>query len=131
MGLFSRGTPSDTSAMHAALKRGTLEDLEKVYKPAMVNYDGFATGTLLGLALSNSNHAQRVAIANRLLDDGADVRCRQPLHRLLVATTTTSTSPRSTTCCSPAPTSTCCSPASLGAQCWRTCGSGVPGVVSS
>ena len=83
MGLFTRTTPPDTSALHTALTYGTLEDLGKVYKPAIVNYDGFSGTTLLGLALSHSDHVQRVALANRLLDDGADVRRGHPLHRLL------------------------------------------------
>jgi len=83
MGLFTRSTPPDTSALYNALRYGSLEDLGKVCTPAMVNYDGFSGDTLLGMALSNKDHADRVAIANRLLDDGADVRRRQPLHRLL------------------------------------------------
>lgn len=83
MGLFNRSTPPDTSALHGALSHGTLEDLRKVYKPAMVNYEGFSGTTLLGLALSNRDHLQRVALAHRLLDDGADVRRGRPLHVLL------------------------------------------------
>lgn len=82
MGLFKRNAPRDTNAMFAALTHGTLEELEKVYEPAWVNYE-FESGTPLALALSNSDTGQRVAIANRLLDDGADVRRGQPLHRLL------------------------------------------------
>ncbi|HXH81052.1 hypothetical protein [Nocardioides sp.] len=82
MGLFKRNAPRDTNALYAALTHGTIEDLEGVYEPAWVNYD-FESGTPLALALSNANTDQRVAIANRLLDDGADVRQGQPLHRFL------------------------------------------------
>lgn len=81
MGLFNR-KPRDTNALHAALTHGTLEDLEKVYEPAWVNYE-FESGTLLTLALMNNDTEQRVAIANRLLDDGVDVRHGSPLHVLL------------------------------------------------
>ena len=82
MGLFRRNTPRDTSALYAVLTHGTLAELDRVYEPAWVNYD-FESGTPLGLALGNSDTTQRVAIANRLLDDGADVRRGRPLHRLL------------------------------------------------
>ena len=82
MGLFKRNAPRDTNAMYAALTHGTLAELEAVYEPAWVNYD-FESGTPLTLALTNADTEQRVAIADRLLDDGADVRRGQPLHVLL------------------------------------------------
>jgi len=68
--------------LHAALTRGTDADFEKVYDPALVNY-GFEHDTLLSLALTNDHAPSRIAIANRLLDDGADVRKAMPLHRFL------------------------------------------------
>ncbi|NYE38718.1 hypothetical protein F4692_003868 [Nocardioides cavernae] len=82
MGLFNRSKPRDTDALHAALTHGTLAELEKVYEPAWVDLQ-LESGTLLTLALSNKDTAQRVAMANRLLDDGADVTKGQPLHVLL------------------------------------------------
>ena len=85
MGLFNRSKPRDTSALHGALTRGTLADLEKVYEPAWVGYQ-FEHDTLLTLALANDDPPSRIAIANRLLDDGADVRSAHslgPLHRFL------------------------------------------------
>lgn len=82
MGLFKRNTPRDTNALHAALTHGTMEELDRVYEPAWVNFE-FESGTPLTLALGNSDTDQRVAMANRLLDDGADVRRGHPLHRLL------------------------------------------------
>ena len=82
MGLFNRSKPRDTNALYAALTHGTLAELEKVYEPAWVNYE-FESGTPLTLALTNKDTTQRVAIANRLLDDGADVREGRPLHVLL------------------------------------------------
>lgn len=82
MGLFKRSAPRDTSALHAALTRGTPEDFEKVYDPAWVGYE-FEHDTLLSLALTNDDPASRIAIANRLLDDGADVHSATPLHRFL------------------------------------------------
>ncbi|WP_457189533.1 hypothetical protein [Nocardioides sp. P5_E3] len=82
MGLFNRNKPRDTSALHAALTRGTYADFEKVYDPAWVNYE-FEHDTLLSLALTNADSPSRVAITNRLLDDGADVREAMPLHRFL------------------------------------------------
>jgi hypothetical protein len=82
MGLFNRSKPRDTNALYAALTHGTLAELEKVYESAWVNYE-FESGTPLTLALTNKDTSQRVAIANRLLDDGADVREGRPLHVLL------------------------------------------------
>ncbi|MFC7359195.1 hypothetical protein [Nocardioides astragali] len=82
MGLFNRSKPRNTNALYAALTHGTLAELEKVYEPAWVNYE-FESGTPLTLALTNKDTTQRVAIANRLLDDGADVRDGRPLHVLL------------------------------------------------
>ena len=83
MGWLKRSRPRDTDALFAALTHGTLEELLAVYDPSYVDYDGFSSGTLLTLALTNEDPAQRVAIANRLLDDGADVTVGQPLHVLL------------------------------------------------
>lgn len=82
MGLFKRSAPRDTSALHAALTHGTYEDFEKVYDQAWVGYE-FEHDTLLSLALSNDDSASRIAIVNRLLDDGADARAAAPLHRFL------------------------------------------------
>ena len=78
-----RSRPRDTSALFAALTRGTLDDLLAAYEPSCVGYDGYSSGTLLTLALTNGDPSQRVAIAGRLLDDGADVTVGQPLHVLL------------------------------------------------
>ena len=83
MGLFNRHKPRDTNALYAALGRGTLEQFLAVYEPAYVHYDGFSGTTLLELALSNGNLEGRVAIANKLLDDGADVTVGIPLHILV------------------------------------------------
>lgn len=47
-----------------------------------VNLD-LGSDTLLTLAHSNSDTTQRVAIAHRLLDDGADVLRERPLHVLV------------------------------------------------
>lgn len=83
MGWLNRKEPRDTNALYAALRRGTLEEFDAAYKPEYVNYDGFAGGTLLTLALGHNDPAMRVAIGNRLLDDGADVTKRHPLHVLV------------------------------------------------
>lgn len=83
MGLFTRRQPRDTNALYAAMGRGTLEDFLAVYQPSYITYDGFSSGTLLELALRNTNLEGRVAIANRLLDDGADVTVGIPLHVLV------------------------------------------------
>lgn len=80
--MFNRHKPRDTSALHAALTRGTYADFEKVYDPAWADYE-FEHDTLLSLALTNADSPSRVAIANRLLDDGADVHEAMPLHRFL------------------------------------------------
>lgn len=82
MGLFNRNKPRDTSALRAALTRGTVADFEKVYEPAWVSYE-FEHDTLLSLALTNSDSPARIAISNRLLDDGADVHKAMPLHRFM------------------------------------------------
>ncbi len=82
MALFNRKKPRDTSALHAALTRGTLDHFETVYEPAWVHYR-YEHDTLLTLALTNADSPSRVAICNRLLDDGADVREAMPLHRFL------------------------------------------------
>lgn len=77
--------PHDTSELHAALRRGTYGDFLAQYSPAIVHYDGFASGTLLEQAVGNSNLEARVQIAHRLLDDGADVRRGRPVHVLVGA----------------------------------------------
>ena len=82
MALFNRNKPRDTSALHAALTRGTFADFEAVYDSAWVSYE-FEHDTLLSLALTNADSPSRVAIAHKLLDDGADVRKATPLHRFL------------------------------------------------
>lgn len=82
MRLFRRNGPRDTSALYRVARHGTIAELERIYDARWVNLDlGF--DTLLTLALSNSDTTQRVAIAHRLLDDGADVLRERPLHVLL------------------------------------------------
>lgn len=78
MGWLTKDKPRDTSALHAALTHGTLDDFLAVYEPAYVSYDGFSGASLLSLAVGND-----VAIASRLLDDGADVTVHHPVHVLL------------------------------------------------
>lgn len=82
MGWFSR-EPRDTSALSAALRRGSHDEFLKVYEPKFVNYDGYSGTTLLDMALRNSNPEARVSIAHRLLDDGAKAGIGIPLHSLL------------------------------------------------
>lgn len=82
MGLFNRNKPRDTNALYAVLSHGTIDELDAVYEPAWVGFD-FQGETLLCLALTNKDTTQRVALANRLLDDGADAREGRPLHVLL------------------------------------------------
>ena len=82
MGLFNRNKPRDTNALYAVLSHGTIDELDAVYEPAWVGFD-FQGETLLCLALTNKDTTQRVTLANRLLDDGADVRDGHPLHVLL------------------------------------------------
>jgi hypothetical protein len=76
------GTPSDTSALHAVLTHGTIDELDTVYRRRWVHYEFSGGTTLLNLALTNRDPAQRVALANRLIDDGADVTRWAPLHVL-------------------------------------------------
>lgn len=84
MPLFRRVGPKDTSRLFGALSRGTFEEFLDAYDPRIVNWDGYATGSLLTLALSNRRQVEeRVKIVERLLDDGADVTVGQPLHVLL------------------------------------------------
>ena len=82
MGLFNR-KPRDTSALHSALSSGTMEDFLAVYVPAYVHYNGYSGRTLLELALGNGNLEGKVQIADKLLDDGADVTVGIPLHILV------------------------------------------------
>ena len=81
MSLFKRGVPRDTNALYVVLTRGTIDELDDVYKRAWVRYE-YSGSTLLNLALTNHDPAQRVALANRLLDDGVDVTRWQPLQVL-------------------------------------------------
>ncbi|WP_426245469.1 hypothetical protein [Nocardioides sp. LHG3406-4] len=76
----------DDSALHGAAARGSYDEFEAVYDPSEAKKD-FSGASLLGLALGNGDPAARVAIANRLLDDGADVMAHgDELHVLLGAT---------------------------------------------
>lgn len=83
MGLLRRRAPKDTSALHRVLRAGSIGDLEEHYSPAFVNYDGYSGASLLTTALGNIDPVNRVALAHRLLDDGADVTRHDPLHVLL------------------------------------------------
>lgn len=76
--------PRDSSALQAALRRGTMDEFEAVYDPSLVRFE-YTGGTLLTKALTHSNLENRVTIANRLLDDGVDVHKFHPLHVLLGA----------------------------------------------
>lgn len=80
---MSNDKPRDTNRLLASLKGDGYEEFLAVYDPEYVNYDGFSTGTLLSQALGNNTLAVRVAIANQLLDDGADPTSGNPLHVLL------------------------------------------------
>lgn len=84
MGLFTRSKPRDTSAMSAAITRGTYQDFLAQYTPANVHYDGYSR-SMLDMALNNKDLQARVQIANRLLDDGADVEQGHPAHVLVGA----------------------------------------------
>ena len=76
----------DSSALHGAAARGSFEEFTAVYDPADKDMD-FSGASLLGLALGNGDPAARVAIAGRLLDDGADPTAHgNELHVLLGAT---------------------------------------------
>ena len=67
--------------LFSAARRGSVEEFEAAYDPSRKD-TAYATGSLLSLALQNPDHAARVAIANRLLDDGADVTEHDPVHVL-------------------------------------------------
>lgn len=82
MSLFRRGPKLDTSAYFGALTHGTLEEFLAIHEPQHVRAE-YSSGTPLTLALSNGDPATRVAIAARLLDDGADPAARNPLHVLI------------------------------------------------
>ena len=76
----------DYSALHGAAARGSFEEFTAVYDPADKDVD-FSGTSLLGLALGNGDPAARVAIAGRLLDDGAVPTTHgNELHVLLGAT---------------------------------------------
>ncbi|GAB2631983.1 hypothetical protein GCM10027270_20240 [Nocardioides ginkgobilobae] len=83
MGMLRRKTPKNTSSLHTVLRTGSIAELEQHYSPSFVNYDGYPGATLLTTALGNSDPSSRVALAHRLLDDGADVTRHAPLHVLL------------------------------------------------
>lgn len=81
MGMFNR-SKLDTSAYFGALTHGTYEEFLAIHEPAHANAT-YSSGTPLTLALSNGDPEARVAIATRLLDDGADAGTAHPLHVLL------------------------------------------------
>jgi len=65
-------TPRVGSVWSAA-ERGSLADFLEVYKPGQATTERMPGGsTLLFRAMSNPDPRARVAIANQLLDDGAD-----------------------------------------------------------
>lgn len=84
--MLKRRTPRDTSALYAALTRGTYDDFLEQYSPSTVLYAGYSQ-PLLCLALRNKNPHGGVKIAHRLLDDGADVTVGAPLHVLVAGYT--------------------------------------------
>lgn len=72
----------DEAALHRAATEGTREEFDAVYDPALSRhtFDQEREQTLLMLVLRHRDPALRVELANRLLDDGADVRVGVPLH---------------------------------------------------
>lgn len=82
MRLLPRGVPRDTNALYVVLTSGSIDELDGVYKRSWVRYE-YAGSTLLTLALANHDPVQRVALANRLLDDGVDVTRWQPVQVLV------------------------------------------------
>lgn len=80
-----RKTPPDTSALHTVLRTGSVDQLDGLYSSSMVDYDGYAHGSLLTIALGNSSPTDRAGLAHRLLDDGADVTQHYPLHVFLAS----------------------------------------------
>lgn len=83
--------PSHVGSPSQEASRGDYEEFVKFYDPSWVNWSNDETGqtTLLG-AMANKSPADRAAIANRLLDDGADptlgdIEGFTPLHSLLGA----------------------------------------------
>jgi hypothetical protein len=83
MPLFRRAGPKDINQLFAALTHGTFEEFLDAYDPRIVNWDGYAMGSLLTLALRSKEFGERPKIVARLLDDGADVTVGKPLHVLL------------------------------------------------
>lgn len=79
---FFKREDADNSELHGAAARGTFEEFAAVYTPGEANLT-FSGTSLLGLALGNADPDARVAIATRLLDDGAEVTTADPLHILL------------------------------------------------
>ena len=51
------GTPRDTSALHAVLTHGTIDELDTVYRRRWVHYEFSGGTTLLNLALANRDPA--------------------------------------------------------------------------
>ena len=72
----------DESELHRVATEGTLEEFDAVYDAALCNhtFDDDKSQTLLMLVLRHREPAIRVVLAQRLLDDGADVRKGIPLH---------------------------------------------------
>lgn len=86
--MFRRSrSQEDVQRLHAAANGGTLDDFLAVYSPSDATADDLGTPLLFD-ALANNDLAARVAIAHRLLDDGADAGVQQAdgtttLHVLL------------------------------------------------
>jgi hypothetical protein len=72
----------DEAALHRVATQGTVAEFDAVYDPALAThtFDHERQQTLLMLVLRHRDPATRVVLANRLLDDGADVRVGVPLH---------------------------------------------------
>lgn len=64
------------TTVYSAAMVGTLEDVKKRYAPGMAVRASKTGEPLLMYAMSNSDPVNRAAIANFLLDDGADPRWR-------------------------------------------------------
>ena len=61
------------TSMWLTVRRGTFEEFMELYTPCMATQSPNEYGeTLLIRAVGNTNVGERLAIANRLLDDGAD-----------------------------------------------------------
>ena len=83
---FLKKSKGEDSAVYGAASRGSYDEFDAAYEAGDATLD-FSGRSLLGLALGNDDPAARVAIATRLLDDGADVSQHgNELHILLGAT---------------------------------------------